>query len=410
MERDGRAQMSGMITRTRRRRYLTVVVGALAVAATVFGVGAFAAPGDPVQHGIALTKGCVSPTKIGDPYTCTYTIQNIVDDAHDTLTINGLTDIVHSAGGDVDSGNIFSTLKLVATGGATCSGAGISGAGTIANPYTGATSCTLPFNSRIDVQAVSHYNVQAADFALPDHELEDDVSLNWTDLCNDPALTGNSNCNPNPAPATAASLTVVQQLTSATATNIHNAAHQIVTAVAAGATVHDVVTVTGEAGKPTPTGNVTFQWFMNNTCTGTAAATSGNVVLDGSGQADATAFPQGPLAPGLYGFKATYLGDATYTGSVGACEPLAVVDANIQITPPTAVNQVGSNHTLTGHVNVNDGTGPVNAPAGTLITFSLPTGTATFVGGVNTCTTVGTTGECTVQITSGTTGTSTIQA
>src|SRR5215217_1604116 len=243
MERDGRAQMSGIITRARRRRYLTAVVGALAVAATVFGVGAFAAPGDPVQHGIALTKGCVSPTKIGDPYACTYTIQNNVDDAQDTLTINSLTDIVHSAGGDVDSGNIFGTLQLVATGGATCSGAGISGAGTAGSPYTGATSCTLPFNSRIDVQAVSHYTVQAADFALPEHKLPDDVALGWHDLCDDPAGTDNSNCNPDPAPAAAASLTVVQQLTSATATEIHNAQHAVVTSVPVGATVHDSVLV-----------------------------------------------------------------------------------------------------------------------------------------------------------------------
>ena len=30
------------------------------------------------------------------------------------------------------------------------------------------------------------------------------------------------------------------------------------------------------------------------------------------------------------------------------------VDANIQITPATAANPIGTNHTLTGHVNVND--------------------------------------------------------
>ena len=47
------------------------------------------------------------------------------------------------------------------------------------------------------------------------------------------------------------------------------------------------------------------------------------------------------------------------------------VDANIQITPPTATNPVGTNHVLTGHVNVNAGTGGfVNAPDGTVITFS----------------------------------------
>ena len=50
------------------------------------------------------------------------------------------------------------------------------------------------------------------------------------------------------------------------------------------------------------------------------------------------------------------------------CEPLQVVDANIQITPATATNAVGTNHTLTCHINVNDGTGSVNAPDGTVCT------------------------------------------
>ena len=44
--------------------------------------------GAAIQHGIGFTKGCDSPTKVGDPYTCSFTIRNNVDDALDTLTIN----------------------------------------------------------------------------------------------------------------------------------------------------------------------------------------------------------------------------------------------------------------------------------------------------------------------------------
>ena len=44
-----------------------------------------------------MTKGCVSPTQVGQPYTCTYTIRNDIDDAQDTLTINSLIDTVHAA-------------------------------------------------------------------------------------------------------------------------------------------------------------------------------------------------------------------------------------------------------------------------------------------------------------------------
>jgi len=86
------------------------------------------------------------------------------------------------------------------------------------------------------------------------------------------------------------------------------------------------------------------------------------------------------------------------------------VDANIQISPATANNATGTNHTLTGHVNVNDGTGFVNAPAGTLISFSIVSGPGSFVGGTNTCTTVLATGSCTVQITSSTAGTTVVNA
>ena len=88
-------------------------------------------------------------------------------------------------------------------------------------------------------------------------------------------------------------------------------------------------------------------------------------------------------------------------------------DARIVLSPLTATNAVGSAHTITATVTQNDqlasgdpggdgttGFGP--APDGTLVTFSLTNNAAgaTFVGGVNTCTTSGGTGTCTVQINS----------
>ena len=122
-------------------------------------------------------------------------------------------------------------------------------------------------------------------------------------------------------------------------------------------------------------------------------------------------------------------GNASWTGSLGTPTPFTVttngtggssgpavktfVDANIQITPQTAANPIGTDHTLTIHVNVNAGGGSfANAPAGTAVTASLTNAggaTAAFVG-PNTCTTVGTTGSCTVVISSSTTGTTTIHA
>src|SRR5215212_8578416 len=247
------------------RRLLTL----LAVLALVGAIGVSGAAAADVNHGIGFTKGCTSPTKIGDPYSCSFTVRNVLDQAQDTLTINSLVDVVHAASGDVNSGNILGSVQITTTttatgltqSGATCTATG--GNGTFANPYVNVTSCTLPFGGRVNVLSSSHYTVAAGDFALLSHQLRDDASLGWHDVCNDPAATGNSNCNANPPNVGAASLTLVQKLPSETATDIHNAQHQVVTAVAAGSTVHDFVTVTS-AGNAPPGGNVAVDWFLNN--------------------------------------------------------------------------------------------------------------------------------------------------
>jgi hypothetical protein len=85
------------------------------------------------------------------------------------------------------------------------------------------------------------------------------------------------------------------------------------------------------------------------------------------------------------------------------------VDANIQLTPATATNLVGTIHTLTCHINVNAGSGFANAAAGTACTGLILTGPGAFVGS-NQCTIVLMTGSCQLAIQSLVTGTTTIQA
>src|SRR5262249_42078315 len=80
-----------------------------------------------------------------------------------------------------------------------------------------------------------------------------------------------------------------------------------------------------------------------------------------------------------------------------------------QISPLTATNEVGTNHSLTGHVNVNTGGGFVNAPDGTVITFSIVSGPGGFVGPPS-CTTAAGTGSCPWGISSATPGTAVITA
>ena len=100
-------------------------------------------------HGIVFTKGCTSPMNVGFPYTCAYSMRNLVDTAQgpDTLNVNGVTDRVQSFNGDLNSENMLGALQMVfSSPTVTCVGG--SGLGTAASPYVGATSWTLPFGSK----------------------------------------------------------------------------------------------------------------------------------------------------------------------------------------------------------------------------------------------------------------------
>jgi hypothetical protein len=77
---------------------------------------------------------------------------------------------------------------------------------------------------------------------------------------------------------------------------------------------------------------VTIDFFGNGMCSGSPAAGSGSIGLDGNGQIDPTGFSFTIDSPG-YAFRAHYSGDAAYVRSESACQPLAVVDASIQIAP-----------------------------------------------------------------------------
>jgi Bacterial Ig-like domain (group 3)/Galactose oxidase, central domain len=201
----------------------------------------------------------------------------------------------------------------------------------------------------------------------------------------------------NSATATCETLTVNKIDPTAVTTAIHNAAHGTVTSVAAGAIVHDSVSVTGSVG--TPSGTVTFTWFTNGDCSGTPAATSSTVSLT-SGAADATAFTQTPNVSGSFAFKATYNGDSTYNSKVGECEVLTVGKVNVgsftteihnnahgTVTSVSAGTVVHDKATLTANGALPVPTGSVTftwftngdctgTPTATSGTFTLTTGAA----------------------------------
>jgi hypothetical protein len=308
-------------------------------------------------HGIGFFKGCESPTDVLSKTQCNFTITNTSDP--DIVQITSLVDVVHAAGGDDNSGNVLSSLVLSFSGGASCN--------------AGQTLCTLPVGGKLstDPSAIGNsgaahplafHTVTGAD-ADNANPLADDAVATWIDTCS----SGATNCPVGPQTATTGSQTILRKLPSATATQIHNAQHNVVTAVEAGTAVHDFVTVTGPPGKPTPTGKVNVDWFTNGNCSGSPAATSNDVNLV-SGQVDVTGFVQKPAA-GQYGFLAHYKGSSVYQPSDGTCEPLVVVDATITIAP-NATNEVNNPHTFTVTVTRNDGTGFVPA-AGVPVTYTL---------------------------------------
>ena len=106
-------------------------------------------------------------------------------------------------------------------------------------------------------------------------------------------------------------------------TDIHNAAHAVITAASAGDVVHDKVFVARAAitpaSVPDPTGTVVFHRYANLTCTG--ASVDEEVALAADGTAETSNFK----ATGDICYQAVYGGDTNYPSGTGAIEPLHVV-------------------------------------------------------------------------------------
>jgi hypothetical protein len=168
---------------------------------------------------------------------------------------------------------------------------------------------------------------------------------------------------------------------------------------AAGEHVDVTLTDSNGAAHTSPTGtctNVGANTDSNGRCTITfTSPTAGRV----TGHATSTL---------NFGIPFTVQTDGVAPNSGDAVKTF--VDANIQLDPPTATNNLGEPHVLTAHVNVNNGSGAfANAPAGTVIGLSIVSGPGTL--SASSCTTVGTTGSCTVTLTNTTTaGTTVVRA
>src|SRR5262249_20267127 len=90
-----------------------------------------------------------------------------------------------------------------------------------------------------------------------------------------------------------------------------------------GASFHDTATVSGVA-PITPTGTVTYSFFLNVLCTAPASTTQTVTLADEIGRASCR---ERALGSGADSFEDNYSGDRSDTGSTSPCEPFVVFKA-----------------------------------------------------------------------------------
>ena len=319
-----------------------------------------------------------------EPMACTFTNRRAAATISTTPSAGGpvgtsISDTATVSGGVTPTGNV--TFKLFAPSDTGCTGTPVfTSTNVLSAPPPSATSGTFT------TTAAGTYH--------------------WTATYN-----GDTNNAPASSTCTAEPVTISMG-TPTTATVIMNAAGNtpVTGPLPAGSSVFDTATVAGVAGV-TPTGTVTYTFFTNGTCS-VPGSSAPPVTLNANGTVPPSG-THGPLAAGSYSFQAVYSGDANYTGSTSACEPLTIAHATPTIaTTPSAGGPVGTGisdtatvsggFTPTGNVTFNlfapgdtgctgsprSSTNPLNAGSATSSTFpSTAVGTyhwtATYNGDTN---------------------------
>ena len=308
----------------------TVPVGGLSYKATYNGSAVYNASTGPCEPLNATKLDSSTATDIHNAAHQVVTSAPIGSTVHDLATVSG------TVAGGTPAGNVTFTLYA----GTTCAG-------------TGTAAGTVDL-----VAGVAHPSDSTT---VPVGGLSYKATYNGSAVYN--ASTGP--CEPLNA----------TKLDSSTATDIHNAAHQVVTSAPIGSTVHDQATVSGTVAGGTPTGNVTFTLYAGTTCagTGTAAGTV-DLVAGVAHPSDSTTVPVGGLS-----YKATYNGSAVYNASTGPCEPLNAtkLDSSTATDIHNAAHQVVTSAPIGSTVHdlaTVSGTVAGGTPAGN-VTFTLYAGT-----------------------------------
>jgi uncharacterized repeat protein (TIGR01451 family) len=299
----------------------TVPVGGLSYKAHYNGDSIYNAADGPCETLDATKLDSSTATDVHNAGHQTITSAPIGSTVHDKATVTG----THAGG--IPTGDVTFTVYM---GNTQCEGPGAA-AGTVA----------------LDGSGVAH---PSNDATVPVGGLSYRAHYNGDDTYNE----SNGPCEPLAG----------DKLNSSTATDVHNADHDVITHAPIGSPVHDKAIVSGAL--TTPTGTVDFTVYMGNTqCEGPGTA-AGSVALSygvAHPSNDATV-PVGGLS-----YRAHYNGDDTYNPSTGPCETL---DAT-KLDSSTATDVHDADHHVITSAPIGSTvhdkatvTGALGAPTGTV--------------------------------------------
>ncbi|TMB93152.1 MAG: hypothetical protein E6J45_00420 [Chloroflexi bacterium] len=110
----------------------------------------------------------------------------------------------------------------------------------------------------------------------------------------------------------------------------------------AGASAHDTASIGGQQTSLPASGTVTYSFFKNGTCSGSATSTQ-TVTVSSGGSVPNSSSTGALTATGSYAFRAAYSGDSNYGASTSPCEPFSIQPSwKLQSTPnPTGATVNG---------------------------------------------------------------------
>lgn len=163
----------------------------------------------------------------------------------------------------------------------------------------------------------------------------------------------NSDCEPFSVDRASTSVATAIHLGNDHATDVQG------TTIALNSSIHDSSAVNGQVGAIVPTGTVSYAFYHTADCSDQAVV-AGTALALGS-----ESTTQSNLAPGHYGFVATYSGDDNYNGSTGVCETVTVDKASTLTT--TAVHDAN-------HADITDGSVALGSSVHDSATVADPVG------------------------------------